>query len=93
MSLGLINYTTGKGKPSPDNSMRPIEVFMCSVVSSLQTALEFHSLAAVKRNVMAECHPAEKLAPPAAVSGCTDHTLDDATSPASGAHPNCSHIA
>ena len=53
MSLGLINYTTGKGKPSPDNSMRPIEVFMCSVVSSLQPRLESHSFAAVKRNVMA----------------------------------------
>ncbi|CAL5225691.1 g8556 [Coccomyxa viridis] len=35
VSLGLINYTTGKGKPSPDNSMRPIEVFMCSVVKRM----------------------------------------------------------
>ena len=34
VSLGLINYTTGKGKPSADNITRPIEVFMCSVVSS-----------------------------------------------------------
>ena len=33
VSLGLINYTTGKGKPSTDMTTRPIEVFMCSVVS------------------------------------------------------------
>ena len=32
VSLGLINYTTGKGKPSTDMTTRPIEVFMCSVV-------------------------------------------------------------
>ncbi|CAL8466884.1 g6420 [Coccomyxa elongata] len=33
LSLGLVNYTTGKGKvPLTENNMRPIEVFMCSVV-------------------------------------------------------------
>lgn len=32
-SLGLNNYTTGKGKVNlNDSNMRPIEVFMCSVV-------------------------------------------------------------
>lgn len=33
MSLGLTNYTTGKGKVSlKDTNIRAIEVFMCSVV-------------------------------------------------------------
>ena len=33
VSLGLLNYTTGKGKVAlTDTNMRPIEVFMCSVV-------------------------------------------------------------
>ncbi|CAK0733808.1 GTP-binding protein SAR1a [Coccomyxa viridis] len=35
VSLGLINYTTGKGKPSTDMTTRPIEVFMCSVVKRM----------------------------------------------------------
>ena len=38
VSLGLVNYTTGKGKAAlNETNMRPIEVFMCSVVSVPQT--------------------------------------------------------
>jgi ADP-ribosylation factor family len=34
--LGLTNYTTGKGKVDlKDSNVRPIEVFMCSVVGSM----------------------------------------------------------
>lgn len=34
LALGLQNYTSGKGKVElKDSSMRPIEIFMCSVVS------------------------------------------------------------
>jgi hypothetical protein len=32
-SLGLAAHTTGKGKVALDPNTRPIEVFMCSVVS------------------------------------------------------------
>ncbi|KAL3140045.1 hypothetical protein ABBQ38_004325 [Trebouxia sp. C0009 RCD-2024] len=36
LALGLQNYTSGKGKVElKDSSMRPIEIFMCSVVSLL----------------------------------------------------------
>jgi hypothetical protein len=35
-SLGLAAHTTGKGKVALDPNTRPIEVFMCSVVSSTQ---------------------------------------------------------
>ncbi|KAJ7521100.1 hypothetical protein O6H91_19G037700 [Diphasiastrum complanatum] len=34
--LGLTNYTTGKGKVNlGDSSLRPIEVFMCSIVRKM----------------------------------------------------------
>ena len=36
-SLGLAGYTTGKGKGNPDSNIRPIEVYMCSVVSNACT--------------------------------------------------------
>ncbi len=37
LALGLQNYTSGKGKVElKDSSMRPIEIFMCSVVSFCQ---------------------------------------------------------
>ena len=33
LALGLAGYTTGKGKADlKDSNIRPIEVFMCSVV-------------------------------------------------------------
>ncbi|EIE26573.1 sar-type small GTPase [Coccomyxa subellipsoidea C-169] len=36
LNLGLMNYTTGKGKvPVTENSLRPIEIFMCSVVKRM----------------------------------------------------------
>uniref|UniRef100_A0A0D6QSJ9 GTP-binding protein SAR1A n=1 Tax=Araucaria cunninghamii TaxID=56994 RepID=A0A0D6QSJ9_ARACU len=35
-SLGLANYTTGKGKVNlADSNVRPIEVFMCSIVRKM----------------------------------------------------------
>jgi len=35
-SLGLSNYTTGKGKVNlGETNMRPIEVFMCSIVRKM----------------------------------------------------------
>ena len=34
-SLGLAGYTTGKGKPSLDPNIRPIEVYMCSVAKRM----------------------------------------------------------
>ena len=40
VSLGLANYTTGKGKVAlSEINMRPIEVFMCSVVRTLCSKL------------------------------------------------------
>lgn len=41
LALGLQNYTSGKGKVElKDSSMRPIEIFMCSVVrTAMQVTL------------------------------------------------------
>lgn len=33
--LGLVNYTTGKGKRDLSDNIRPIEIFMCSVVRQM----------------------------------------------------------
>jgi GTP-binding protein SAR1 len=35
LNLGLTNFTSGKGKPDPNNASRPIEIFMCSVVKRM----------------------------------------------------------
>lgn len=35
LNLGLTNFTSGKGKPDPNNTSRPIEIFMCSVVKRM----------------------------------------------------------
>ena len=40
MNLGLTNFTSGKGKSDQkDSGMRPIEIFMCSVVSQVAVLL------------------------------------------------------
>ena len=40
MHLGLTNFTSGKGKSDQkDSGMRPIEIFMCSVVSQCAVLL------------------------------------------------------
>lgn len=44
-SLGLAAHTTGKGKVALDPNTRPIEVFMCSVVSSVRRVQEASSTA------------------------------------------------
>ncbi|KAL0014404.1 hypothetical protein SO802_001473 [Lithocarpus litseifolius] len=33
--LGLTNFTTGKGKVKADSNVRPLEVFMCSIVRKM----------------------------------------------------------
>ena len=53
LALGLQNYTSGKGKVElKDSSMRPIEIFMCSVVS---LALPFAIVLAEVMCVQALC--------------------------------------
>ena len=69
VALGLINYTTGKGKPSPDNSMRPIEVFMCSVVSRLS----FPTILLQQITVMAYATLQKQAAKPTAQRCCAQH--------------------
>ena len=40
LALGLAGYTTGKGKADlKDSNIRPIEVFMCSVVRPITSSI------------------------------------------------------
>jgi hypothetical protein len=52
MHLGLSNYTTGKGKIDlKDSNIRPIEIFMCSVVCPLCTFPVLFACARVQSGV------------------------------------------
>ena len=59
LALGLQNYTSGKGKVElKDSSMRPIEIFMCSVVSlALPFAIVLAGCCAYRPCAVAFCSP------------------------------------
>lgn len=63
LALGLAGYTTGKGKADlKDSNIRPIEVFMCSVVRALSSAI---SHKAPWQRLSLEVHGAEGSSCPA----------------------------